>query len=74
MTNKTQLYFHKPTGNITTATKKQAAKLGEEWERIEFVKNQEGEQVMRFRFNGVTVDVQENGTQEVAIDGNSQPE
>jgi len=74
MTKKTHLYFHKPTGNITTATKKQAAILGDEWEQIQFVKNQEGERVMRFKFNGVTVDVQENNPQEVVSDGNGKPE
>ena len=73
MTKRTNLYFHKPTGNITSATPKDALKLGPDWEKIEFTKNQEGESVMRFRFNGVTVDVQENGEQEVKLDGNGQP-
>ena len=68
MNKKTNLYFHKPTGNITTATKKQAEKLGEDWQELEFTKNQEGERVMRFRFNCVTVDLQENNTQDVVSD------
>lgn len=61
------------------ATKSQAKKLGNDWERIQFTKNQEGERVMRFKFTApdgtiATVDVQENGEKEVTVDGNGNPE
>lgn len=66
----TKLYMHQPTGNIMYADKKQAATLSDEWQVVQFVKNEKGEKVMRFTFKdpaGVTctVDVQPNGKKEV---------
>lgn len=37
-----------------------AKNLPSDWKRIDFVKNEKGEDVMRFNFDGATVDVQEN--------------
>jgi len=76
---KPHLYFHQPTGNICYATKAQARKLSDDWHKVDFVENQEGERVMRFGFVDdrgitITVDVQPNGEQEVASDGDGSPE
>lgn len=67
--------MHQPTGNIRRLTDKQAkTQLNNEWSEVKFVENEKGERVMRFTFDtseGVTatVDVQENGTREVSING-----
>lgn len=75
MAKKTQIYMHKPTGNIMTATKSQAKKLGDEWLPIEFTKNEQGEPVMRFKFDQFTVDVSPTGEREVTpTDGNRDSE
>lgn len=68
------LYFHKTSGSIVSATKSQAKKLPDEYQQIEFIKNQEGVRVMRFRFNGATVDVSEMPEQEVTPDVNTNAE
>lgn len=74
MKTRKNIYFHKVTGEIVKATKKQAKNLPEEYEKIEFVKNDAGVPVMRFKFNGATVDVSENNESEVAQDGNGHTE
>lgn len=74
MKTRKNIYFHKTTGNIVKATKKQAKNLPSDYEKIEFVKNDAGVPVMRFRFNGATVDVSENKESEVAQDGNGNAE
>lgn len=61
----TKLYMHQPTGNIAYYTDKQAKAAGPDWNVVKFVKNEQGERVMRFSFKGAdgvvaTVDVQEN--------------
>lgn len=71
---KLKVYMHQPTGNILRLTKKQAAKLNKEWSEVQFVKNEKGDNVMRFTFEhekGVTatVDVLPNGKQEVVLNG-----
>lgn len=76
---KPDLYFHQPTGNITYATKAQAKKLDAEWHLVQFVKNEKGEDVMRFTFideKGLraTVDVKANGKKEMVLDGDRNPE
>lgn len=76
---KTTLYFHQPTGNITYATKKQAKFLGPDWHKLLFVKNEKGEQVMRFSFTDArgctaTVDVKDNGVKEVTQNGDGKSE
>ena len=53
------LYFHTKTGDLKQLTKKEG-ELFPEYRQIEFVKNDKGERVMRFQFNGATVDVSEN--------------
>lgn len=70
---KLKVYMHQPTGNIMRLTKKQAQRLNSDWSEVQFVKNEQGERVMRFTFeqDGVTatVDVQPNGEKEVTING-----
>jgi hypothetical protein len=61
-------YVHRFTGDVKILTKQEGKKLSEDWSRVEFVKNDEGVQVMRIQLNGATVDVSENETKEV-IDG-----
>lgn len=65
MTKKKDLYFHQPTGQIMEVTKANAKKLNDDWKKMQFVKNDKGQDVMRFTFTdsrGVTatVDVREN--------------
>lgn len=74
MTKRKQLYFHKTTGDIVSASKSTAKKLSADYEPIQFVKNQEGVPVMRFRFNGATVDVSENIEKGADQDGNGDSE
>ena len=55
-------------------TEKQAQRLDKkEWSEVKFIKNEEGERVMRFTFEdrGVTatVDVQPNGEKVVTVNG-----
>ena len=68
MIKRTHLYFNKTTGSVVKATKSQAKKLPDDYQRIEFVKNSAGERVMRFKFDGATVDVSETGEKEVTPD------
>lgn len=67
MPKKLLVFFHTTTGNIKTVTKQQAKLLPPEWKQVWFVKNDRGEDVMRFNFDGATVDVQENVVPEVNI-------
>jgi hypothetical protein len=62
-------YVNKFNGNVLVVTKQEAKKLNEDWERVEFTTNQEGERVMRIHLNGATVDVSENKDQKAVIDG-----
>lgn len=71
MSKRQTLYVHRFNGSIVTATKSQAKRLPEEYEQVEFVDNEAGEPVMRLQLNGATVDISENGTQEVAVNGNA---
>lgn len=59
------------------ATPAQAKKLEKDWHKIQFVKNEKGERVMRFTFvdaqgNRATVDVQQGEDQ--VVDVNAKPE
>lgn len=56
---KQSLYFHTETGDVKNVTEDEA-KLLVGYRKIEFTKNDQGERVMRFQFNGATVDVSEN--------------
>lgn len=76
---KQDLYFHQPTGQIMWATKKEAKKLDSDWHKMEFTKNEKGQDVMRFRFvdsRGVTatVDVRETTPEGGAQHGDGQSE
>lgn len=62
-------YLNKFTGAVVVVSKQHGKKLSEDWEKIQFITNEKGERVMRMQFNGATVDVSENETQEVATDG-----
>lgn len=68
MPKKIYIYCHKDTGNIKTVTKQQAKLLPPEYRRVEFVKNNEGKDVMRFQMEGATVDVFENEVPVEAIE------
>ena len=59
MTKRKYLYFNEKTGDIKQATKSQAKFMPADWCRIEFVKNEKGKDVMRFKFNNATVDIAE---------------
>lgn len=61
------------------ATAAEAKKLDKDWHKMKFVKNEKGQDVMRFTFvdsRGVTatVDVRENESQEGEKDGVGKPE
>lgn len=71
MTKPKIIYMHKTSGDIKICrTDKEGQALGADWTKIQFVKNDKGERVMRFKFDGLTIDVQPNGTREVVDDGN----
>jgi hypothetical protein len=78
MANKKELYFNQRTGNIARLTKSQAKRFSDEWHKVLFVKDENGEDVMRFTFTDpsgarATVTVSDNGQQEVNIDGSDTP-
>lgn len=60
MVRKQRLFFNTKTGSIVSALKHQVKRLPEDYQEIEFTKNESGTAVMRFRFNGATVDVLDN--------------
>jgi hypothetical protein len=71
MSKKPRLYVHQDTGDVVSvANKAQARQLPEPYKRVEFIKNDEGKNVMRLRLRSATVDVSENGEREVVLDGN----
>ena len=53
-------YVHQINGNVVLATKSQAKKLPPEYKKVEFVKNDQGERVMRIRLANATADISEN--------------
>lgn len=53
-------YINKYTGEVLIGTKQSGKKLNDDWEKVEFTKNEKGERVMRLHLNGATVDVSEN--------------
>lgn len=62
-------YLNKYTGEVLIGTKSSAKKLNEDWSKVEFVKNDKGEKVMRLHLDGATVDVSEN-KQPLELEGN----
>lgn len=70
MAVKKRAYVQRFTGEVAILSKQQAKKLNEDWSRVEFVENEQGVRVMRIQLAGATVDVSENGKQEVEPDGN----
>lgn len=68
-------YVNRFTGDVLVVSKQHGKKLGEDWSRVQFVKNEQGKQVMRIQLEGATVDVAENEQPiEVAPDGIRSPE
>jgi hypothetical protein len=53
-------YVHQFTGDVKVVTKQEGKKLSEDWQRVQFVKNEEGKQVMRIQLNGAVADISEN--------------
>ncbi len=67
-------YVNRHTGAVLVVSKQHGKKLNEDWSRVEFIKNEEGKQVMRIQLEGATVDVAENEQPvEVVSDGNRDP-
>jgi hypothetical protein len=62
-------YINKFNGNVIVVSKAHGKKLDEDWEKIEFVQNEAGENVMRLHLDGATVDVSENEPEKVGEDG-----
>ena len=74
MATKKYPYENRFTGEVLVVSKQHGKKLNEDWSRVEFVKNEQGKQVMRIQLEGATVDVAENEEPiEVAPDGNRNP-
>lgn len=72
MTTPQIVFMNKATGNIKICrTELEGELLGKEWTRIEFMKNANGDRVMRFKFDQFTIDVLPNGEQEVVGDGDT---
>lgn len=59
MAKRKYLYMNKHTGDIKQATKSQAKKMPDDWQLVEFTKNEQGKDVMRLKFNNATVDISE---------------
>lgn len=66
MPAKKRPYLNQFTGNVVVTTRQGAKKLSEDYQEIQFTKNEDGVPVMRMQFNGATVDVSEN---DEAIEG-----
>jgi hypothetical protein len=63
-------YINRFTGDVVVVSKQHGKKLSEDWSKIQFIKNEQGKQVMRLQLEGATVDVAENEQPiEVAPDG-----
>lgn len=60
MTAALGLYVHSGSGSVMEATPEKAASLGEAWKPLRVVKNEKGEQVMRFELDGATIDISES--------------
>lgn len=52
-------YINRFNGNIVVVSKQHAKKLNEDWSEVKFIKNKQGERVMRMELHGATVDVSE---------------
>lgn len=69
--SKPKVYINRFTGDVKVLRKHHAKKLSEDYSEAEQITNEHGERGMRIQLNGATVDILENKTHEVAIDGNS---
>ena len=70
MAKKQMVYVNRFNGDVKVVTKQSAKKLSEDYSKAEFVKNEQGTQVMRIHLEGVTVDIAENEQPaEVVTDG-----
>lgn len=71
MATKKLVYVNRFNGDVKVVSKQHAKKLSEDYSKAEFIKNEEGKQVMRIHLEGATVDIAENEQPvEVAPDGN----
>lgn len=61
-------YINRFNGDVKIVTKSQSRNLSEDYSKVEFIKNEKGERVMRLQLANATVDVLESETKEV-IDG-----
>jgi len=62
-------YVHKISGDVKIVTRQSAKRLSDDYEQVEFVKNNEGKQVMRLQLANAVVDISENELQPEAEDG-----
>ena len=62
-------YVHKETGELKVLTRQSAKKLDDKWSKVEFLKNEDGVQVMRLKLEHATVDVSENQLKGEIVDG-----
>ena len=70
MAKKQMVYVNRFNGDVKVVTKQSAKKLSEDYSKAEFVKNEQGTQVMRIHLEGATVDIAENEQPaEVVTDG-----
>lgn len=67
MAKKQIVYMHKTSGDIKICrTELEGQLLGKEWAKIQFVKNDKGQAVMRVNFGAFTMDVSETGERTVS--------
>ena len=72
--SKPRVYVNRFTGDVKVVTKSQAKKLSEDYSPTEQIVNKDGERGMRIKLENATVDILENGKQEVTPDGNRDSE
>lgn len=68
MVKKLTPYINRFTGDVKIVNKSGAKKLGEEYGEVKFIKNEQGEPIMRFELEGATVDISESEAQ-VELEG-----
>jgi hypothetical protein len=68
MATKKVAYVNRFTGEVKITTRGGGKHLNEDWGKVQFVKNQEGEPVMRIELEGATADISAVETQEVEPD------
>lgn len=69
--SKPRVYVNRFNGDVKYLNKSEARKLSEDWSRTEQIVSKDGERGMRVKLENATVDILENGKQEVVTDGNA---